>query len=717
MSWNLAIQINKLTSITRVSGNDILIYNATGTKLASYKTTGLFLGDADAGGSSAGGNKLVLPSYGSLTWGGITATPPSILSGGGVNMYYRAGAHYIQNTNGTSKGIMDFAVATYVNTIDNAVNIDANGTADLPYQINNNNTSPPTVYFLPDARITPIGNTYTFNNNSTGNLQLRTNTATLLYTGTAGSIFQAVQLTNATQAGTWDIHSLLPSNTNWGSAGASVNGNFTLTGTHDLTVSSTGKVNTPLIKNGTSDITLGNAQNTAGGFVNIGVMNNASNSYPNVGKDSNNLSIGWNQSGGDAEIDFYNSATSGFNFYGRDTSTSIYQIARLRGDNVASYAFSIGAGAYAYLGAGSYGTTVGVNAGNASMSGGSNTLVGYASGVALTDGYYNTCLGTNAGSGLTTGAINTLIGLGAGGRMVAGAGNVAVGAGAMAGIPNSGNNNTAIGRDCLSANISGSQNIGIGFNTGRVTTGNNNTLMGQACAVSLTTGSGNICIGYDVGNTAPVLTSGNFNTYIGYGANSSNGTSQGEVVLGQAKGNGNSSVTLGCNTNLLWCSGWTSAGTLQISGTGQITVISDRRAKTDITYIPKGGHIETLMKLKPVEFKLKTDPIKEKYVGFIAQDLMEVIPNCVDGKKYEYEWEMDLDRNPIRDEDGNVKLRRDENGELIPRYKGLDWNEINTRAILAIQEQQDEIVSLKAQLASLKAVVDALVAQKEILVV
>jgi len=123
------------------------------------------------------------------------------------------------------------------------------------------------------------------------------------------------------------------------------------------------------------------------------------------------------------------------------------------------------------------------------------------------------------------------------------------------------------------------------------------------------------------------------------------------------------------------------------------------------------------MKLKPAEFKLKIDTIKEKYVGLIADDLMEVMPNCVDGKKYEYEWEMDLDRNPIRDEDGNVKLRRDEKGELIPRYKGVDWNEISARTILAVQEQQAEITDLKAQLASLKAVVDALVAQKDLLVV
>jgi hypothetical protein len=124
------------------------------------------------------------------------------------------------------------------------------------------------------------------------------------------------------------------------------------------------------------------------------------------------------------------------------------------------------------------------------------------------------------------------------------------------------------------------------------------------------------------------------------------------------------------------------------------------------------------MKMKPVEFKLKRQEGKEKYVGFIADDLMEVIPNCVDGKKYQYEWEKGADgRTPKTDEDGNLILQRDANGELIPRYKALDWNEITTRAILAVQEQHAIITDLKAQLASLKATVDALVAQKEILVV
>jgi len=101
MSWNLALEINKLVSITRVSGSNILIYNSTGTLLASYKTTGLFLGDADTGGSSSGTNSFVAPSYGTFTFGGQFANPPKILSGGGASLYYRGAGHNFENYLGT----------------------------------------------------------------------------------------------------------------------------------------------------------------------------------------------------------------------------------------------------------------------------------------------------------------------------------------------------------------------------------------------------------------------------------------------------------------------------------------------------------------------------------------------------------------------------------------------------------------------------------------
>ena len=123
------------------------------------------------------------------------------------------------------------------------------------------------------------------------------------------------------------------------------------------------------------------------------------------------------------------------------------------------------------------------------------------------------------------------------------------------------------------------------------------------------------------------------------------------------------------------------------------------------------------MGLKPASYKLNADTYKDKWVGFIAQDLLEVIPNCVDGKKYPYQYKTDSTGKPLFDEEGNIIYLKDENGELKPRYLSVDFNEIWTRSVLAIQEQQQQIINqqteitdLKAQLASLKAIVDSLVA-------
>ena len=88
------------------------------------------------------------------------------------------------------------------------------------------------------------------------------------------------------------------------------------------------------------------------------------------------------------------------------------------------------------------------------------------------------------------------------------------------------------------------------------------------------------------------------------------------------------------------------------------------------------------------------------------------MPTAVDGKKYHFYFETDADGKPKLDVEGNIVKKLDPDGNPMPRYLSLDTNEILSRSVLAIQEQHDEITSLKAQLASLKAVVDALVTQK-----
>jgi len=365
--------------------------------------------------------------------------------------------------------------------------------------------------------------------------------------------------------------------------------------------------------------------------------------------------------------------------------------------------------------------------GAGSLSG--NLVLGSStSGDAITaGGIFNTVVGQGSGLGLTSGNINTLLGYNSGTSMTTGVGNVALGAGAMSGTPHptiAPTNNTAIGRDCLSANsMSGSQNIGIGFNTGVVTSGNNNTLIGQAVARSLTTGSGNIVIGYDTGNAGAVLTTGSQNIYIGYGANSANGTNTAEIVIGQSQGFGSNTTTFtgacylvnsfnirSSNGLVLWNSANNNTWTLNAGGTsgnsfgmtqtggnnyeirylnssGVFSVTSDRTRKKNIE--PIEPILDKFLQLKPSYFHytVEEDETKDKSLGLIAQEVEEIFKNDTIVSK---------------------------NNEGI---YSLNYGNFTILSIKAIQEQHAKITSLEAQLASLKAVVDALVAQKDILVV
>lgn len=65
-----------------------------------------------------------------------------------------------------------------------------------------------------------------------------------------------------------------------------------------------------------------------------------------------------------------------------------------------------------------------------------------------------------------------------------------------------------------------------------------------------------------------------------------------------------------------------------ITYTGTITDISDRRRKHDIAALP-AGDLERMMLLKPVSFKMSDDPQGKTEYGFIAQEVREVYPILV----------------------------------------------------------------------------------------
>jgi hypothetical protein len=132
--------------------------------------------------------------------------------------------------------------------------------------------------------------------------------------------------------------------------------------------------------------------------------------------------------------------------------------------------------------------------------------------------------------------------------------------------------------------------------------------------------------------------------------------------------------------------GGLAAGTVAIDGAGYLYTYSDSRVKNTIEYFDEGS-LDKVLRLKPCSFKLNQDPYNVK-IGFIAQDVEEVIPDAVDGKKHEWQFEINKETGEaVIGDDGQLKYKIDEiTGEKIPRYRGLDTTAILAHTVKAVQE-------------------------------
>jgi hypothetical protein len=172
-------------------------------------------------------------------------------------------------------------------------------------------------------------------------------------------------------------------------------------------------------------------------------------------------------------------------------------------------------------------------------------------------------------------------------------------------------------------------------------------------------------------------------------------------------------------TNLFYIDGYgvaikfpayTTTGTMTMTSGGVITSgASDRRIKENITYYTDTyPALQRILQLKPVQFNYTTD--SRVHIGFIAQDLEEQIPEAVDGKKYEWIWEMDPNGQPKLDENGQIIYRLDSNGNRIVRPRSIEDRAIIAVQTLAIQEQQKQITDLQGQLAATQSQLATLLA-------
>lgn len=282
--------------------------------------------------------------------------------------------------------------------------------------------------------------------------------------------------------------------------------------------------------------------------------------------------------------------------------------------------------------------------------------------------------------------------------------NVALGSNAL--VSNTGFFNTAIGRNALTLNSSGSSNTVVGSGSGQViSTGSANTILGSNTGVGIQTGSGNTLLGQNGTAYASALTN---NIIIAGGAGvkaQHDGTNW--TLTGGATITGRISPLDIATTNIFipstnfisFDSGVSSSYTIKKDGTGNMiyssagghnfsglgtgTVYSNSGTLTNTnpsdstlknTINPLNYGLKEILQLKPKTFYYNSDSTKSslKY-GFIAQEVKTIMP--------------DLVRKISKDSD---KL-------------GLETDGIYVTLVKAIQEQQLMIKNLEERIKVLEA--------------
>jgi len=322
-----------------------------------------------------------------------------------------------------------------------------------------------------------------------------------------------------------------------------------------------------------------------------------------------------------------------------------------------------------------------------------NTSFGYEALNSASTGVQNTAIGARALANNTTGDSNVAIGHSALLNNTSGYGNHAIGFQALA-MNTSGGGNFALGYNVLGTNSTGSYNIGIGsyalgknprsdYNVGigsqslgELLNGKQNTAIGYLAISGLQVGENNVGIGTNAGlySTGPgeyvALTRLSGSILIGKNAATNTDDQVNTIVIGSdAVGQGSNTVQIG------------NGSMTKIGGAVAWSNPSDVRLKKDIVSSTHG--LDFVSKLRPVTYHMKTGTT-DLQSGFIAQEVETA------AKAVNYEFS------------GIVKPASEN------EFYSLRYSEFVVPLVKAVQEQQQMIESQKADIAELKAQVQAL---------
>jgi hypothetical protein len=236
--------------------------------------------------------------------------------------------------------------------------------------------------------------------------------------------------------------------------------------------------------------------------------------------------------------------------------------------------------------------------------------------------------------------------------------SIAIGSSSMMQSQNS-ENNIGIGSASL-FNVSGEYNVAVGhYAVEYVSSGGSNVGIGSYSLNSLQTGSSNIALGSHAG----YLILGSNNIDIGdQGTKSDNGA----IRIGTS-GTHKETFIQG-----IYKVPVTNGAAVFINSAGQLgTVVSSERFKTDIRPI---SDATKLTDLRPVTYRLKSDPKKRLQYGLIAEEVAKIYPDLV-----------------VRDEHG--------------RIDSLRYDELTPLLLYQMQQDRKEIARLREELSGMREAV------------
>ena len=203
-------------TVTSVSFTGGIISVATATTTPALTVAGTSGGIPYFGSGTTWASSAALAANALVIGGGAGAAPATTTTGTGVltaigNATNAASGIAVKDANSNLSANNFFETLTTITAAGTVTTLTA--ASAFSYVVNGSGGQ---TIQLPDATTLPVGSVYRFNNNqSSGTIVVRNNSATTVATLQSGSANEVTLLVNSPAAGTWDAHTLAPTNASW----------------------------------------------------------------------------------------------------------------------------------------------------------------------------------------------------------------------------------------------------------------------------------------------------------------------------------------------------------------------------------------------------------------------------------------------------------------------------------------------------------------------